>query len=63
MLIARDGRHPPATGATLIDIPGVEGRIGADVQRKGAQDAHGLDGERHKVGDVILTLWVGYPRP
>ena len=59
MLIARDGGHPPATGATLIDIPGVEGRIGADVQRKDAQDAHHLDGERHEVADVIFVEGLG----
>ena len=59
MLIERDGGHPSAKDAGLVDIPGIKGGIGGDMGGKAVQDGEGLQIKRHEVGDVVLVERLG----
>ena len=55
MRIQSNGRDAATGSARLIRIPGIEGGISGDVERKEAQDGSRLEVEGRKVGHIGLV--------
>ena len=53
--VERDSGNAPTVGTRLIDVPSIKSGISGDVRRVKAEVGHGLQVERHKVGDVVLV--------